>query len=137
MVSQAVESRVLQPEARAPAQSRQFVAGALTRWGMAALSDTAVLLTSELVTNAIVHAQTEVTVTIRREDRECVTISVQDGSSVRPRRASHTEDAATGRGLGILDTLANTWTVYPIDSGKVVTFSLRNPSIPGARGPRA
>jgi len=137
VIEHSVETLVLPPEARSPAQSRRFVARALANWGMQALVDPAVLLTSELVTNAVVHAQTDVVVTIRREDRECITISVYDGSLRPPRIAPHSDDAATGRGLGILDTLASSWEVQTVGSaGKTVSFSLRGPGVPKARRPR-
>ena len=58
MIDQRTESVVLPPEARSPSASRRFVERALMRWELEPLTDTAVLLTSELVTNAIVHAQT-------------------------------------------------------------------------------
>jgi anti-sigma regulatory factor (Ser/Thr protein kinase) len=124
VIDQATESLLLAPDARAPSASRRFVAAALARWELADLTDTAVLLTSELVTNAIVHAQTEVAVTIRRENRGGVTISVHDGSSIQPRRSAHAEDATTGRGLAILEQLAASWEVIRQGAGKTVLFTL-------------
>ena len=62
------QTLLLPPEARSSSRSRRFVQGALARWQLESLADVAVLLTSELVTNAIVHAQTEVEVTITRDD---------------------------------------------------------------------
>ncbi len=82
------------------------------------------LLTSELVTNAVVHAQTEVAVTITRRDRHTVSVSVRDGSSLAPRPATHPDDSMTGRGLGILDMLADSWSVDTEAGGKTVTFTL-------------
>ncbi len=133
MIDQLSESVVLPPEARSPSMSRRFVERALTRWELDALTDTAVLLTSELVTNAIVHAQTEVAVTIRREGRHTVSVSVSDGSATAPRLARHTSDSATGRGLGILDTLAASWNVVTAPGGKTVTFTLQFPAVPSTR----
>jgi anti-sigma regulatory factor (Ser/Thr protein kinase) len=124
VIDQATESLLLAPDARAPSASRRFVKDALARWDLAELTDTAVLLTSELVTNAIVHAQTEVAVTIRREDRESVTVSVHDGSSIQPRMSAHAEDATTGRGLAILEQLAASWEVVRQGAGKTVLFTL-------------
>jgi anti-sigma regulatory factor (Ser/Thr protein kinase) len=136
VIDQATESLLLAPEALAPSASRRFVREALARWELEVLTDTAVLLTSELVTNAIVHAQTEVAVTIRREDRESVTISVQDGSSVEPRLAPHAPDSTTGRGIEILDQLAVSWEVIPHRPGKTVLFKLQAPPGPDAPAPR-
>lgn len=135
MIDQRTESVVLPPEARSPSASRRFVERALMRWELEPLTDTAVLLTSELVTNAIVHAQTEVSVTIRREDRYTVTVSVSDGSTMAPRLARHTDDSATGRGLGILEMLATSWTVVSEPDGKTVSFTLRFSAVPETRTP--
>ena len=132
VIDQVSESVVLAPEARSPSASRRFVERALTRWELDVLADTAVLLTSELVTNAIVHAQTEVAVTIRREGRHTVSVSVTDGSATFPRLASHSSDAATGRGLGILDMLASSWEVVTAPEGKTVTFTLQHLTVPDA-----
>ena len=94
------------------------------RWDLDGLCDVAVLLTSELVTNAIVHAQTEVAVTITRDDQSTITVAVSDSSRNEPRVQRHTDDAATGRGLGILDALASSWGVISGAAGKTVTFTL-------------
>lgn len=124
MISQATESLQLAPQPRAPSASRRFVREALARWELSELTDTAVLLTSELVTNAVVHAQTEVAITIRLEDRESVSIAVTDGSSIQPRLTAPAHDATTGRGLAILDQLAASWEVVRQGAGKTVRFRL-------------
>lgn len=133
MTDQSSESLLLPPEARSPSASRRFVAHALAGWGLDALTDTAVLLTSELVTNAIVHAQTEVAVTITRDDRRSVTVAVSDRSPMAPRVQRHADDATTGRGLGILDMLASSWKVLSEGAGKTVMFTLRQPTVTEAR----
>ena len=135
MTDEAIESLLLAPEARSPSVSRRFVKEALARWELEELTDTAVLLTSELVTNAIVHAQTEVAVTIHREDRLSVTISVQDGSTMRPRLAPHADDSATGRGIEILEELATSWAVIPLAGGKTVRFTLEASAFSDAPAP--
>ena len=133
MIQKARETLLLAPEARSSSMSRRFVEHALARWQLDALSDVAVLLTSELVTNAIVHAQTEVAVTITRDDSRTITVAVSDSSRSQPRFQRYSEDAATGRGLGILDALAYSWEVVPGAAGKTVTFTLRHPTVPESR----
>lgn len=128
VIDHATDSLLLAPEARAPSASRRFVRDALARWGLDELTDTAVLLTSELVTNAIVHAQTEVAVTIRRDSLGSVIISVGDGSTIQPRMSAHAEDATTGRGLAILEQLAGSWEVIRHGAGKTICFTLRTSS---------
>jgi anti-sigma regulatory factor (Ser/Thr protein kinase) len=119
------ETLLLPPEARSSSRSRRFVESALARWELGQLCDAALLLTSEVVTNAIVHAQTEVAVTITRDDADTVTIAVTDGSPNDPRIQRHSPDSATGRGLGILDVLASSWRVIHQSGGKTVSFTLK------------
>jgi anti-sigma regulatory factor (Ser/Thr protein kinase) len=118
------QTLLLPPEARSSSRSRRFVEAALARWQLESLADVAVLLTSELVTNAIVHAQTEVEVTITRDDPSTITVAVSDSSRSEPRLHRHTDDSATGRGLGILDALAASWRVVSGARGKTVSFTL-------------
>jgi len=91
--------------------------------------DTATLLVSEVVTNAILHARTTVTLTVEVID-DVVRIAVRDGSPVQPRIHSFPATSATGRGLRLLDRLAKRWGVYadPVTGGKVVWFEVGEPS---------
>jgi anti-sigma regulatory factor (Ser/Thr protein kinase) len=91
--------------------------------------DTATLLVSEVVTNAILHARTTVTVTVEVAD-QLVRIAVRDGSPVQPRVHSFSATSATGRGLRLLDRLAKRWGVYadPTTGGKVVWFEVGEPA---------
>jgi anti-sigma regulatory factor (Ser/Thr protein kinase) len=91
--------------------------------------DTATLLVSEVVTNAILHARTTVTVTVDVAD-DLVRIAVRDGSPVQPRIHSFSATSATGRGLRLLDRLAKRWGVYadPATGGKVVWFEVGEPA---------
>ncbi|MBA2528582.1 MAG: hypothetical protein H0V19_01235, partial [Euzebyales bacterium] len=56
----------LQPSAASPRAARQFVVAVLRRWGCEHLGDTVALLTSELVTNAVLHAGSAVGVSVAR-----------------------------------------------------------------------
>jgi GAF domain-containing protein len=87
------------------------------------VSECAALLTSELVTNAVLHAATPFTVTLHlMADR--IRIDVADGSSVVPSIKDYATDAATGRGLTLFNTLASAWGVQPAIGGKIVWFEL-------------
>jgi anti-sigma regulatory factor (Ser/Thr protein kinase) len=94
--------------------------------------DTATLLVSEVVTNAILHARTSVTLTVDVAD-EVVRITVRDGSPVRPRLHSFAPTSATGRGLRLLDRLAKRWGVEadPVTGGKIVWFEVGEPVATG------
>jgi anti-sigma regulatory factor (Ser/Thr protein kinase) len=98
--------------------------------------DTATLLVSEVVTNAVLHARTRVTLTVEVAD-EVVRITVRDGSPVQPRIHAFAPTSATGRGLRLLDRLAKRWGVYPdpATGGKVVWFEVGDPAAGGWRNP--
>jgi hypothetical protein len=83
----------------------------------------AALLTSELVTNAVLHAATPFSVTLHlMEDR--IRVDVADGNPVVPAIKDYAADAATGRGLTLFNTLASNWGVLPVVGGKIVWFEL-------------
>jgi GAF domain-containing protein/anti-sigma regulatory factor (Ser/Thr protein kinase) len=83
----------------------------------------AALLTSELVTNAVLHAATPLSVTLHLlADR--IRVDVADGSSVVPSVKDYGNEAATGRGLTLFNTLASAWGVQPAVGGKIVWFEL-------------
>jgi hypothetical protein len=89
----------------------------------AEVSECAALLTSELVTNAVLHAATPFTVTLHlMTDR--IRVDVADGSPVPPSIKDYATDAATGRGLTLFNTLASDWGVQPVIGGKIVWFEL-------------
>jgi GAF domain-containing protein/anti-sigma regulatory factor (Ser/Thr protein kinase) len=87
------------------------------------VSSCAALLTSELVTNAVLHAATPMCVTLHiLPDR--IRVDVADGSSSFPAIKDYGRDAATGRGLTLFNTLASDWGVQAVDGGKIVWFEL-------------
>jgi anti-sigma regulatory factor (Ser/Thr protein kinase) len=114
---------VLPPDVSSVGAGRRFVREALAGWRLDHLTDTAVLLTSEVVTNSVLHARTEIVLSIRAEDGS-VTISVHDGSQHLPRPRLHSVDATTGRGLELLDRLAQEWHVDSESDGKTLTFTV-------------
>src|SRR3954469_18425099 len=121
----------LPPTARSTTQARRFVLGALEEWGLDGLSDTAALLTSELVTNSVLHARTDVEVSVRQLD-DGVSIEVTDGSGRAPVRRIQDGEATTGRGDELLPHLAGTWAAPLHPPGKTVRFSLSSSPNPGA-----
>lgn len=87
------------------------------------LVQAAALLTSELVTNAVLHAGTDLVVSVHwGSDR--VRVDVADRSPVLPAIKSYGREAATGRGLTIFSRLASSWGARPVPGGKVVWFEL-------------
>lgn len=81
------------------------------------------LLTSELVTNAVVHAGTALDLEIEIANRGA-RITVQDSSEVAPERREPSIDLDSGRGLALVDSLASAWGCQHIPTGKRVWFEL-------------
>lgn len=115
-------SYALPDSRRSPSLARELVAQALTGWPSATVED-ALLLTSELVTNAVQHADSmlvlhlTVTATGWR-------VSVEDLSCDAPQRRAGTAHGESGRGLLLLDALAARWNWQPTPTGKSVWFEL-------------
>ncbi len=86
-------------------------------------SDTAVLLTSEVVTNALVHARSAPRLEVAVGPGS-VLVEVGDDDRSRPRPVDIAPGAVSGHGLRLVDQLAADWGVRPDCSGKVVWFSL-------------
>jgi anti-sigma regulatory factor (Ser/Thr protein kinase) len=114
----------LPADGRAAGLARRFVRTQLLEWDLDDLLDTAVLLTSEVVTNVIVHTASSPSLRLTR-DGERIRVTVVDGSPVPPRRRWHTATATTGRGLQMLQDLADDWGWNPSGDGKAVWFTLR------------
>ncbi|HET9972724.1 MAG TPA: ATP-binding protein [Streptosporangiaceae bacterium] len=94
-------------------------------------AETAVLLVSELVTNAVRFAAGADASLIRlsiRHFRDGLLIEVGDASSDPPARSGAGQDAEGGRGLAIIDALSKEWSYFPVpDGGKVVYCVLETP----------
>lgn len=93
-------------------EARRFVRKVLGSWGYEDAVDTAALLTSELATNAVLHARTSYAVVITHDD-EMVRVEVLDGSQVLPRPRANSATAATGRGVAMVARLATSWGTTP------------------------
>lgn len=85
--------------------------------------DAAVLLVSELVANAVLHARTPIGVVVRRNDHG-LRIEVHDGERRAPARKHYSSMATTGRGLVLVERLARDWGVATEQGGKSVWFEL-------------
>ncbi|HEX4905321.1 MAG TPA: SpoIIE family protein phosphatase [Acidimicrobiales bacterium] len=108
----------------AAAVARQFVARTLELQGAAALVERAVLLTSELVTNALLHGLPTVHVDVLEvPDGYRIAVSDEHPRLPTPRQASR--DDEHGRGLLLVEHLADRWGVDPRPPGKSVWFELR------------
>jgi anti-sigma regulatory factor (Ser/Thr protein kinase) len=111
--------------------ARRFTRAALSRHGIdGEIIHTAVLLVSELATNAVIHATSTIQLRIGVGDE--IRVEVRDtGADIPAVTAGGAEDES-GRGLSIVATLADTWDWSRRDSGKVVWFELaRVPAVTG------
>ncbi|CAM5249483.1 SpoIIE family protein phosphatase [Streptomyces fumanus] len=124
-----------EPLGRSVAGARSFVRDTLQGWGYADIVDDAVVLTSELVTNAVVHAGTSADVVCLRTD-EGVRIEVGDRYPERevPLQGSPADmgslDREGGRGLQLCAALAARWGVDYTPTHKTVWFQLDLPERP-------
>jgi anti-sigma regulatory factor (Ser/Thr protein kinase) len=102
------------------AAARRFIEGRAAAWSLPEPAvDQLALIGSELVTNAVLHARTELTLALElRHDR--VRISVTDRSQAPPTLRHYRPDALTGRGLAVVAALSDRWGVSAAADGKVV-----------------
>jgi anti-sigma regulatory factor (Ser/Thr protein kinase) len=116
----------LTADPRAAAEARKEIRVAIAVWDVPVDSEIASLLVSELVTNAVTHdGAAGVVVMAIRCARGRLRVDVHDASGVLPELEQDTPaDAETGRGLMLVDTLADEWGFYRTPGGKAVYFSL-------------
>jgi anti-sigma regulatory factor (Ser/Thr protein kinase) len=102
------------------AAARHFVGRCLERWGHLNTED-AMLVTSELVSNAVQHAVGAIVVRLALL-RAGLLLEVRDGSRLVP--VAREPDLAGGRGLQVVDRLCVRWGVRWHDNGKIVWCEL-------------
>ncbi|WP_329237710.1 SpoIIE family protein phosphatase [Streptomyces sp. NBC_00111] len=103
-------------------EARSIVRQALTDWDLAGLADDAELVTGELLVNVLLHTEggAVLTLEVLPEPVRRIRLSVQDRSSVWPRRRTPGETSTSGRGLLLLDAVAESWGIEPRGEGKAV-----------------
>lgn len=123
------ESLRMEPGRGAPQQSRALVGAACERWRVRRVGRLAQLITSELVTNAVVHARTEITVTVRLAGPVLhVGVRDRDPRLLPPPGGGVAADGrGYGRGLLVVDSMADHWGCLPTATGKVAWATLRVP----------
>nr|WP_018352141.1 SpoIIE family protein phosphatase [Longispora albida] len=113
---------------QSPAHARAAVREVLAEAGLAELLDEALLLTTELSTNGVVHAGTDIDVDVQ-VDEAGVTVTVTDfqgGAAIGPARAPD-HFAEGGRGLLLVDQFASAWGTTHGEGSKGVWFRLDKP----------
>ncbi len=115
-------TRTFEPQGDQVLVARRFVAATLASWHLA--HGDVPLLVSELVTNAVLHARSDFSVTVVAHD-DRVRVEVFDSNPRLPAPADVPAEAYSGRGLLILQGLANAWGVEAhAGEGKTVWFEV-------------
>jgi anti-sigma regulatory factor (Ser/Thr protein kinase) len=108
----------------AAAEARRRVRDTIASWQVPVDQDAALLLTSELVTNAVRHeAGQAVMLVVTCADGQ-LRVDVHDTSRSLPAVADVPADAETGRGLLLVESLSDEWGFYRTPAGKAVYFTL-------------
>ena len=111
----------------AAAEARRRVRAAIASWQVPVDQDAALLLTSELVTNAVRHESgqgAQAVMLVISCSRGRLRVEVHDTSRSLPAVADVPADAETGRGLLLVETLSDEWGFYRTPAGKAVYFTL-------------
>ncbi|MCX5384456.1 ATP-binding protein [Streptomyces sp. NBC_00083] len=98
------------------------------------VTDAVLLTVSELVTNAHVHARSAAQL-ILTWDEQCLHVTVHDASPRLPEPRDPDREALGGRGLLLIDALADEWHVYPCPRGKNVTACFQPPAVADPTSP--
>jgi len=119
--------------------AREIVREALTEAELTEVMDEALLLTTEIATNGVVHARTDIDLEVVA-DRDELTVTVTDFSDVLPTPVAPngSEPAEGGRGLLLVDHFATSWGTTQHSFGKAIWFRLGREQRAGERtGPAA
>ena len=110
----------LQADPTAVAQARAWLGTCLEGWSADGVT-TVQLLASELVTNAILHTDASVAVSLTRAGSRA-TVEVADPSPSNLVVKTYGREASTGRGLRLVEAFADSWGVRRSDTYKAVWF---------------
>ncbi|MFG1657614.1 SpoIIE family protein phosphatase [Micromonospora chersina] len=133
----------LPADRRTPAAARALVRSVLAEADLHELLNEALLLTTELTTNAVEHARTELDIEVEA-DPAGLTVTVTDFAAgpvdellvgVRSTTSDITEVAERGRGLLLVDHFASRWGTTYLPTGKGVWFRLDRPGVGAATRP--
>lgn len=110
-------------------RARAFVESVLAGAGLDHLASTATLLVSELAANAVLHSGTPLEVVVACGD-DRVRVEVHDGNPQLPVRKHYSNMSGTGRGLLLVERMADGWGADRTAGGKMVWFELDGRSAP-------
>ncbi|GAC1420663.1 MAG: hypothetical protein NVSMB57_14590 [Actinomycetota bacterium] len=113
----------LEPDASAPGSARRFTVRILQGWQCHQMVETAELLVSELVTNAVKHAGTKIELRVSLR-RRAIRFDIIDLSPSQALPGNPEAGSLSGRGLRIVGSLALEWGTSALDQGKSVWFTV-------------
>lgn len=128
-------SRRFRCEAESVSAARRFVRDVLREQPRETV-EAAELMTSELATNSMRHAHSDFELAIHCSQRD-IRIEVSDSGQGQPTPRSPTPHERSGRGLRIVQELADTWGTVPSTNGKMVWFTLSTQTSAMEREPRS
>lgn len=127
----AMDSLRLPPEPASASAARRFAAQTMEGWGCDEdVVDTVLLLLSEVVSNAILHARTELEVGLAVRSG-VVRVEVVDGAAMPIHRRPSGPDDQSGRGSSLIETLSEAWGTDRMTTGKRVWFEVACPGPSG------
>jgi hypothetical protein len=116
----------LEPVVGAARRSRELVTEACARWELAGLAGPACIVVTEMVNNVVAHARTPMAVLLARHGKT-MSVAVRDHSATVPRLSGPVSPTAYGgRGLLLIDSVADRWGSLALDAGKVVWAVLQS-----------
>lgn len=108
---------------------RLFARDVVREWGFDGLADDVQLATSELITNAVRHAGSDVVLSLRLDRKLTVEVVDSHPELRRPEVAADDVLATSGRGLHIVAAVSSDWGVRRVPGGKAVWFTLTLPDV--------
>lgn len=120
-MTEIVERLRLPPDPTSAGAARRFIANALDTGDEVA--ELAVLLVSELASNAILHAATPFEIILHAGDEQ-LRVELVDGNPALPTMRPYAPESVNGRGLHIVAATADRWGFEPRGGGKLVWFEL-------------
>jgi serine/threonine-protein kinase RsbW len=125
-------TRSFPPDTAAVRRTRRFVADALD--GVSGeIVENAILMTSELASNSVRHAKSRFTVEVEVDvSGDAIRIEVTDDGGGRPSKRTPGSNEVTGRGLLIIDHLADDWGTTTRAGRTTVWFLLRRDQVRAA-----
>lgn len=107
------------PVAVAVEHARTLVRTMLGQWSLLHLEEAVAAVAVELVANAVLHARTNVELSLRRTDGG-VMVEVRDYAAEPPCVIRAAPDGTSGRGMRIVQAMAASWGARPAPGGKIV-----------------